>query len=134
MNKTIVKNYQFTVNIYISTVPCLEIITSTVLFNVRKTWILLKTVKTTLRDDCNSHGAIWFSIRQHVEPIHNHRSSSGYRFTKGLPQNLNLRTNLKLEYYIKPLIYIQLQFSSLLPILLNYVFYFFGRDQWFKSY
>ena len=63
MNKTIVKNYQFTVNIYISTVPCLEIITSTVLFNVRKTLILLKTVKTTLRDDCNSHGAIWFSIR-----------------------------------------------------------------------
>ena len=31
----------------------------------------------------------------------------GYRFTKGLSQNLNLRTNLKLEYYIKPLIYIQ---------------------------
>jgi len=25
---------------------------------------------------------------------------SRYRFTKGLPQNLNLRTNLKLEYYI----------------------------------
>ena len=32
---------------------------------------------------------------------------AGYRFTKGLPQNLNLRTNLKLEYYIKSLNYIQ---------------------------
>ena len=28
---------------------------------------------------------------------------SGYRFTKGLAQNLNLRTNLKLEYTIKSL-------------------------------
>jgi len=27
--------------------------------------------------------------------------TQGYRFTKGLAQNLNLRTNLKLEYTIK---------------------------------
>jgi len=30
-----------------------------------------------------------------------------YRFTKGLTQNLNLSTNLKLEYNIKSLNYIQ---------------------------
>ena len=34
-------------------------------------------------------------------------SSLGYRFTKGLTQNLNLRTNLKLKYNIKSLNYIQ---------------------------
>ena len=34
----------------------------------------------------------------------------GYRFTKGLTQNLNLRTNLKLEYNIKSLNYIQHNF------------------------
>ena len=34
------------------------------------------------------------------------RYSSGYRFTKGLTQNLNLRTNLKLKYNIKSLNYI----------------------------
>jgi len=33
--------------------------------------------------------------------------SSGYRFTKGLTQNLNLRTNLKLEYNKKSHNYIQ---------------------------
>ena len=33
--------------------------------------------------------------------------SPGYRFTKGLTQNLNLRTNLKLKYNIKSLDYIQ---------------------------
>jgi len=31
----------------------------------------------------------------------------GYRFTKGLTQNLNVRTNLELEYNIKSLNYIQ---------------------------
>ena len=31
----------------------------------------------------------------------------GYRFTKGLTQNLNLRTYLKLKYNIKSLNYIQ---------------------------
>jgi len=31
----------------------------------------------------------------------------GYRFTKGLTQNLNLCSHLKLEYNIKSLIYIQ---------------------------
>jgi len=31
----------------------------------------------------------------------------GYRFTKGLTQNLNLRTNFKLEYNITSLKYIQ---------------------------
>jgi len=34
----------------------------------------------------------------------------GYRFTKGVTQNLNLRTNLKLEYNIKSLNYIQQNF------------------------
>ena len=34
----------------------------------------------------------------------------GYRFTKGLTQNLNLRTNLKLKYNIKSLKYIQPNF------------------------
>ena len=33
-------------------------------------------------------------------------SDPGYRFTKGLTQNLNLRTHLKLEYNIKSLNYI----------------------------
>ena len=33
-----------------------------------------------------------------------------YRFTKGLTQNLNLRTNLKLEYNIKSFHYIQHNF------------------------
>jgi len=36
--------------------------------------------------------------------------SSFYRFTKGLTQNLNLRTNLKLEYNVKSLNYIQQNF------------------------
>ena len=36
--------------------------------------------------------------------------SSGYRFTKGLTQNLNLRTNLKLKYNIRSLNYIQPNF------------------------
>jgi len=34
-----------------------------------------------------------------------------YRFTKGLTQNLNLRTNVKLEYNINSLNYIQQTFS-----------------------
>ena len=36
--------------------------------------------------------------------------SPGYRFTKGLTQNLNLRTNWKLKYNIKSLNYIQPNF------------------------
>ena len=52
----------------------------------------------------------------------------GYRFTiKGLTINLNLRTNLNLEYNIKSLTYIQKNFrfqAWFLP-LLNYVFYLF---------
>ena len=43
----------------------------------------------------------------------------GYRFTKGLAQNLNLRTNLKLEYTIK----------SLNNIQKNYIF-----QAWFLLY
>ena len=35
----------------------------------------------------------------------------GYQFTKGLMQNLNLCTNLKLEYNIKSLNYIQQNLS-----------------------
>jgi len=35
------------------------------------------------------------------------KNVSGHRFTKGLTQNLNLRTNLKLEYNIKSLNNIQ---------------------------
>ena len=35
---------------------------------------------------------------------------SGYRFTKELTQNLNLRKNIKLEYNIKSLNYIQHNF------------------------
>jgi len=38
------------------------------------------------------------------------RNSSGYRFNIALTQNLNLHTNIKLEYYIKSLIYIQQNF------------------------
>ena len=51
----------------------------------------------------------------------------GYRFTKGLTQNLNLSTNLKLEYNKKILqLYPkELKISSLVPTLLNYVFYLF---------
>jgi len=36
-----------------------------------------------------------------------HAHTHGYRYTKGLTQNVNLRTNLKLEYNIKYLNYIQ---------------------------
>jgi len=43
----------------------------------------------------------------------------GYRFTKGLAQNLNLRTHLKLEYTIK----------SLNNIQKNYIF-----QAWFLLY
>ena len=51
----------------------------------------------------------------------------GYRFTKGLTQNLNLCTNLKLEYNIKSLTYIQknFRFQAWFLTLLNYVFYLF---------
>ena len=42
--------------------------------------------------------------------IQNFQKTTGYRFTKGLTQNLNLRTNLKLEYNIKSLNYIQKSF------------------------
>ena len=38
------------------------------------------------------------------------KKTVGYRFTKGLMHNLNLRTNLKLEYNIKSLNYIQQNF------------------------
>ena len=55
--------------------------------------------------------------------------------TKGLTKNLNLRTNLNLEYKLKipPLYPTELKISSLIPILLNYVFSLFWHDQWFKS-
>ena len=51
----------------------------------------------------------------------------GYRFTKGLTQNLNLSTNLKLEYDKKiPQLYpTELKISSLVPTFLNYVCYLF---------
>ena len=47
--------------------------------------------------------------------------------TKGLTKNLNLRTNLKLEYNkrLPPLYPTELKSSSLVPILLNYVFSLF---------
>ena len=38
---------------------------------------------------------------------HARLKATGYRFTKGLTQNLNLRTNLKLEYNKKSHNYIQ---------------------------
>jgi len=38
------------------------------------------------------------------------KSSPGYRFTKGLTPDLNLHTNLKLEYNKKSLNYIQQNF------------------------
>ena len=55
---------------------------------------------------------------------------------KGLTQNLNLRTNLKLEYNkrLPPLYSTELKISSLVPILLNYVFSLFWHDQWLKVY
>ena len=49
----------------------------------------------------------------------------GYCFTKGLTQIFNLCTHLKLEYNIKYLNYIQQNFSFRIPILWNYVFFFF---------
>jgi len=45
---------------------------------------------------------IFTELRHHVMI-----TTSGYRFTKGLAQNLNLRTHLKLEYNIKSLNNIQ---------------------------
>ena len=62
-------------------------------------------------------------------------NSAGYRFTKGLTQNLNLRTNLKLKYNIKSLNYIQPNFrfqASFLIIGLCLLLFLHG--QWFKSY
>ena len=47
------------------------------------------------------------------------QETPGYRFTKGLAQNLNLRTHLKLEYTIK----------SLNNIQKNYIF-----QAWFLLY
>ena len=59
----------------------------------------------------------------------------GYRFTKWRMQNLNLRTHVKLEYNINSLNYpTEIQLSSLVPILLNYVFFYVWHDQWFKRY
>ena len=50
----------------------------------------------------------------------------GYRFTKGLTQNLNLHTNLKLKYILKSLNYVQQNFSFLASFLFYWtVFYFF---------
>jgi len=48
----------------------------------------------------------------------------GHHFTKGLTQNLNLRTNLKLEYNIKSLNYIQKNFSFQAWFLLYWTMYF----------
>ena len=41
----------------------------------------------------------------------------GYRCTKGLTQNLNLRTNLKLQYILKSLNYVQQNLSFLASFL-----------------
>jgi len=50
-------------------------------------------------------------------------------------QNLNLRTHVKPEYNINSLNYpTEIQLSSLVPILLNYVFFYVWHDQWFKRY
>ena len=59
----------------------------------------------------------------------------GYRFTKGLTQNLNLRTNLKLKYKIKSLNYIQPNFR----FQASFLYYWtmsktFLHGQWFKSF
>jgi len=47
-----------------------------------------------------------------------------YRFTKGLTQNVNLRTNLKLEYNIKSLNYIQQNFRFQASFLLYWTMTF----------
>ena len=68
--------------------------------------------------------------RLNINPVYNtHRSSPGYRFTKGLTQNLNLRTNLKLKYKIKSLNYIQASFLYYLTMSFTFL-----HGQWFKSY
>jgi len=56
-----------------------------------------------------------------------HQLPAGYRFTKGLTQNLNLRKHLKLEFNKKiPQLYpTELKISSLVSTLLNYIFYLF---------
>ena len=55
----------------------------------------------------NTHFSfIWPEYRVRTS-LKDYIKGPGYRFTKGLTQNLNLRTHLKLEYYIKSLIYIQ---------------------------
>jgi len=48
-----------------------------------------------------------------------------YRFTKGLTQNLNLRTHLKLEYNIKSLYYIQHYFRFQASFLYYWTLFFF---------
>jgi len=59
----------------------------------------------------------------------------GYRLTKGLTQNLNLRTHLKLEYNIKSLNYMQHNFRFQASFLYYWTMSFtFLHDQWFKSY
>jgi len=58
---------------------------------------------------------------------YSHRCTAGYRFTKELTQNLNLRTNLKLEYNVKSLNYIQQSFRFQASFLFCWTmsFYFF---------
>ena len=58
-----------------------------------------------------------------------------YHFTKGLTQNLNLRTYLKLEYNITSLNYIQqnLKFQAWFLLYWTISFTFF-TCKWFKSY
>ena len=58
---------------------------------------------------CSTYGSIatrFTEIRMYVTT----ERFPGYRFTKGLTQDLNLRTHLKLEYNIKSLNYIKKNF------------------------
>mgnify|MGYP007091345658 CR=1 FL=1 len=61
---------------------------------------------------------------------------SRYRFIKGLTKNLNLRTNVKIEFNIKSRNYIQLNFCFQTSFLYYWTmsFTFFTLEQWFKSY
>jgi len=55
-----------------------------------------------------------------------YEDDAGYRFTKGLTQNLNLCTNLKLEYNIRSLNYIQHNFrfqASFLNYWTSFLYY-----------
>ena len=68
-----------------------------------------------------------WSSQVRIRAICDWSEGPGYRFTKGLTQNLNLRRHFKLEYNVKSLNYIQQNFRFQASFLFCWTlsFYFF---------